>query len=310
MDRHQYYKKWSKIGLISGIATLALVFFLIILVVRPMSIRRASLENSISDSRQELNKLRSVTQSIADYRTRKEEAVDITNRLVNYVVFKGTETEQFSNALKTISESSGMNLDEVEFLEENREGAVVKQRWGIGFKADSQSILNFIRNTETFSNFMGVEKLSIKSGGREKLHKATMTVYNITGVNPSEITLAEDIQELSLTAIPERVLLSVEELITLTEYRDAKTDIDEDPLYFGHTLFRQRPQQQSRPRQVARPPRLVLDGILWDESDPLAVINGEVIREGESIRGATLERVSRSYVLLRWRTQYIRLQID
>ena len=41
-----------------------------------------------------------------------------------------------------------------------------------------------------------------------------------------------------------------------------------------------------------------LEGIMWDASQPLAVINGVILHEGETIRGKKILRIERDRVIL------------
>ncbi len=41
-----------------------------------------------------------------------------------------------------------------------------------------------------------------------------------------------------------------------------------------------------------------LEGILWDESIPLAIINDSILREGDSIDGLTIEQIEKNKVTL------------
>ncbi|UCC95766.1 MAG: hypothetical protein JSW40_03190 [Candidatus Omnitrophota bacterium] len=49
-----------------------------------------------------------------------------------------------------------------------------------------------------------------------------------------------------------------------------------------------------------RLPSMCVEGIISDPARPLAIINGETIREGESVKGATVVQISDSWVKLRY----------
>ncbi len=44
--------------------------------------------------------------------------------------------------------------------------------------------------------------------------------------------------------------------------------------------------------------KLSLKGILWDSQKPLAIINGEVVKEGGTIKGIKVKRIEPNYVVL------------
>ena len=47
------------------------------------------------------------------------------------------------------------------------------------------------------------------------------------------------------------------------------------------------------------PPKLVLKGIAWDKTEPLALINNLVVREGDTIEGARIVKIDFDRVLVR-----------
>ncbi|MCX6354621.1 MAG: hypothetical protein NTZ78_06930 [Candidatus Aureabacteria bacterium] len=61
---------------------------------------------------------------------------------------------------------------------------------------------------------------------------------------------------------------------------------------------------------VPLPPKLRLSGILWDESQPLAIINGKPSRTGAEIDGATVVRIDRNDVQVRWKEKIITLSVE
>ncbi len=54
------------------------------------------------------------------------------------------------------------------------------------------------------------------------------------------------------------------------------------------------------PGQINQPPNLVLNGIMYIEEKPKAIINGTVVREGDVISGATVTSITPDNVLLKY----------
>ena len=52
-----------------------------------------------------------------------------------------------------------------------------------------------------------------------------------------------------------------------------------------------------------KPPKLVLKGIAWDETEPLALINDLVIKEGDTIQGARIVKIDFDRVAIRYRSK-------
>jgi len=49
-----------------------------------------------------------------------------------------------------------------------------------------------------------------------------------------------------------------------------------------------------------QPPKLVLKGIAWDETEPLALLNGLVVKEGDTIQGARIVKIDFDRVVVRY----------
>lgn len=67
-----------------------------------------------------------------------------------------------------------------------------------------------------------------------------------------------------------------------------------------------------RAAATVSPPQLVLEGIMWDQIAPIATIKGpdgrtENLRVGMTVAGATVTRIERAAVVLRFGTQTVRL---
>jgi len=61
---------------------------------------------------------------------------------------------------------------------------------------------------------------------------------------------------------------------------------------------------------VPLPPKLRLSGILWDESQPLAIINGKPSRTGAEIDGATVVKIDMNEVQVRWKEKILTLRVE
>ncbi len=59
-----------------------------------------------------------------------------------------------------------------------------------------------------------------------------------------------------------------------------------------------------------RPPKLFLEGIIWSQNEPVAVINGTILKEHDFIRGAKVLQIDRDSVTLLYRSQRIVLRLE
>jgi len=71
-----------------------------------------------------------------------------------------------------------------------------------------------------------------------------------------------------------------------------------DPFYLS--LKKREEIKESLPLQ---PPKLVLKGIAWDETKPLALINGLLAKEGDTIQGARIVKIDFERVVIRYRSE-------
>ena len=55
---------------------------------------------------------------------------------------------------------------------------------------------------------------------------------------------------------------------------------------------------------------LYLEGIIWDEVKPMAIINDEVVSSGDKIRGVTIEKIEKDKVILNYQDSSFELRMD
>ncbi|GEM_PF-3065638 len=312
MDRYKYKSIWMKKALVGSAAGFFLLLIFYLLLLRPAIEREVSAEAELNSARKQYSDLSAITEDIAGYREEQSEVEDLLSEFVNYILF--TDTKTLSGQISEIADGAGVNIGEVK----NRgnyytESGYRKQLWEMSFKEDSQTLLNFLRDLESYRNFIAVEELEIESGGFEKSHKTDIVIYNVTDIDielieEDEVTFDTD----SFLELAEIVFKNAENLVVMAEYDPVDVSLTRDSLYYEDTLFTQVVEEEPPPAAAPAPtpPRLQLGGIFWDETNPVAIINGEMVHEGESIEGAEVERISRRNVLLKWRTEYIRLEMD
>ncbi|MBF0360357.1 MAG: hypothetical protein HQK49_05060 [Oligoflexia bacterium] len=58
-----------------------------------------------------------------------------------------------------------------------------------------------------------------------------------------------------------------------------------------------------------KPPALILNAIIFDEINPLAIINGKLVRKNESFKGRRIREIGENYILLEQDNSIIELQL-
>ena len=59
-----------------------------------------------------------------------------------------------------------------------------------------------------------------------------------------------------------------------------------------------------------RPPKLSLQGIIWSESEPEAVINGTILKENDSIKGVKVLQINRDSVTFIYQSREFVLRLE
>jgi hypothetical protein len=70
-----------------------------------------------------------------------------------------------------------------------------------------------------------------------------------------------------------------------------------DPFTWAPAVV-ERQLREQRPVENKVFKQLVLTGILWDDTSPLAIIDGTVLKEGDEVRGAVIRSIYRDEVVL------------
>ena len=131
----------------------------------------------------------------------------------------------------------------------------------------------------------------------------------VLGIVPGKKRVKEPIESPVTGQIsPEELRKKAEEAaLSLSNWLKKQGEIEEmlayhegarDPFYLS--LKKREEIKESLPLQ---PPKLVLKGIAWDETKPLALINGLLAKEGDTIQGATIVKIDFERVVIRYRSE-------
>lgn len=109
-----------------------------------------------------------------------------------------------------------------------------------------------------------------------------------------------------------RLSLGTAACLILTSVAAAVEPLPRDPMLSPADIFwMNRPPEPGPPPPPPPPPprepRLELQGLIQDpEGGMRAIINDELVREGDRLRGARVVRITRDCVSLRWRKKLLR----
>jgi len=116
----------------------------------------------------------------------------------------------------------------------------------------------------------------------------------VLGIVPPKKTVRELVERpVTVEVSPEELRKKAEETaLSLSNWLEKKEKLDKMLVY--HKGRRDpfvvpiKTKEKSLPVQ---PPKLVLKGIAWDKTEPLALINGQVVKEGDTIGGARILKI-------------------
>ncbi len=315
MNKQQYINSFKQKAFLGGGVFLLLVLIVVLFLIRPAVHKVSDSQTRLNRARRQFSELNAAVGDLLEYREKQQEVEGVLESFSGYIVATATgpvPEEKFQGALREMSPVSfgGFGRGETAYAP----AGYKKQLWELSLSSSYNDLFDFIKEIETYEKFVGVTRLEIKSGEFENTHKVLLTLYSILDEISETLPTEFDDDYVQLLELSESVIETVEGLmLSFGVDSDADTlEVDRDPFYFKNTLFIEEAPEtpEAPPAPPPSPPRLILGGIVWDDQDTVAVINGEIFREGESVRGARVERIERNYVLLQWRGRFIRLEID
>ena len=92
-----------------------------------------------------------------------------------------------------------------------------------------------------------------------------------------------------------------ETALSLSNWLEKREEIDKMLVYHeGRRDPLVLPVKTKEKTLSVQPPQLVLKGIAWDETEPLALINDLLVKEGDAIQGARIVKIDFDRVTLRY----------
>jgi len=128
----------------------------------------------------------------------------------------------------------------------------------------------------------------------------------VLGIVPMKKTVRELIERPATVEVsPEELREKAEETaLSLSNWLEKQEKMDKMLVYHESRrdpfLLLVKAKKKSLP---VEPPKLVLKGIAWDETEPLALINDLVVKEGDTIEGARILKIDFDRVAVRYGTK-------
>ncbi|MBA7679471.1 hypothetical protein ES703_87768 [subsurface metagenome] len=126
----------------------------------------------------------------------------------------------------------------------------------------------------------------------------------VLGIVPIKKTVRELVERPAAVEVsPEELRKKAEETaLSLSNWLEKREKLDKMLVYHEGRrdpfVIPIKTKEKSLPVQ---PPKLVLKGIAWDKTEPLALINGQVVKEGNTIGGARILKIDFDRVTVRYR---------
>jgi type II secretory pathway component PulC len=126
----------------------------------------------------------------------------------------------------------------------------------------------------------------------------------VLGIVPPKKTVRELIERpVTVEVTPEELRKKAEETaLSLSNWLEKQEEMNKMLVYHEGRqdpfLLLAKKKEKSLPIQ---PPKLVLKGIAWDETEPLALINDLVAKEGDTIQGARIVKIDFDRVAISYR---------
>jgi len=176
-----------------------------------------------------------------------------------------------------------------------------KRFWNISFTANYKSTCEFFCLLE---KYFKVESVTIIGGGELALHKTEVKVSAVTDavasmkMNP---VTGKDIFDLYTEAMEAVSKVSTRE----TELDALQLTREFDPMYFAETIFipvkQEAPKPAPKPRAAVETPQIRIDGIYWDPSTPVVVINGKAYKEKEEVNDIMIDKIGQESISVTWK---------
>lgn len=302
MDKHQFKNYYLKLSAVVGGGYILLLILFVFIFLTPQSEKLKDIEKVLAEMNTTYQQYYNFDKLAGKIKLQREEVSDIIKNFYEKLMTQETMEQDFLEEIGKISSKSRVKLDKVVPKSSVKLQRYEKQAWNLNFTAGFKNISEFFGLLENSPVFFGIEKLKITSGREKRTHKVIADIYTIFPVPVSKLReKAQEKLQVPLFNLPSATH-NVAKNIKEKQSEIVSYKIKKDPMYFGDTIFPVK-------KRVIPPPKLDLEGIIWDPHDPMAVINGRVLKRGEVVEGARVIKITKTSVTLRWRSRQLKLNL-
>ncbi|MBN2407200.1 MAG: hypothetical protein JXJ19_05840 [Elusimicrobia bacterium] len=317
MNRQEFRNKHIRMLAVGGGLGLFFIIMLVLVMVKPLYRKKDIAQEELKITRSKLLEYNRFVNTITEFENKEKQVKDIINEFYSRLVPREDMEQGFLEILGDISKKTNISTDKMEPVGSSisSDSGYEKQIWNISFTADYKEIVNFINLLEKNIVFFGIENINLRSGKEKYRHYLDLSIYTViptpvdTKISVSKYDIYKSTMILGLPSDTYRIVENMEKTI---DKSDQMYDISRDPMAWGTTIFPEEAKPQAGPvkqKEVETAPSLSLDGIIWDPQNPMVIVNGELLSKGGSVRGATVVTITQKSVTLKWKTQYIKLNL-
>jgi hypothetical protein len=223
----------------------------------------------------------------------KDKTEILVSRYMNVMSGAAKSQNSFLAQINEVADQSKIELDKLEPQE-----GIGGKSWSLSFTADYKSICNFFNLLE---QYFKIETFSISGGelgGKPEKVSARLSALapKISAIGSGDDNKREIFD----------LYFEVEELLKNIEAKEAESLSIQlaktyDPMSLSDTIFLPEKKQEEAKKIVVPKPPVKIESIFWDPVTPVVVIAGEGRKEGEEIKGVTIEKIYENSVTVSWK---------
>jgi hypothetical protein len=316
MDRFQYKQQAIKIGAIAGGAFFFILVIFNFAIVNKKSANLNKIKQEIVSGQAKLQSYSSFETMVNGYDSKKDDIRNNIQLFYDNLVQQDKIEQRCLEEIGKITKAAGIKIDKMTPIGASlrADSGYEKQVWKISFVSSYKKLYKFIYLLENNKVVFGIDLLQIFGGGENKMHSVEMDIYTITSASVKPGNTAYNYSVSNSTNI---FKLPADALGLMEKMNQKKTEIavsyevKVDPLSYAGTIFPKKRLNTSKKNKkyVPSKPNLKLEGIIWDDQNPMVIINGKVLGKGGRIDGAKITKITKTYVSVWWRSKTFTLKL-
>ena len=240
-----------------------------------------------------------------------KEIDDVIAEFYSNIIPRENLQEKFLENMEIFSRKAGLKISQIthEGSSFRQDRGYEKHMWNLVFTANFEQLSKFFYELENSLFFFAIENIRIETGAMESSgNNVNLSIYTVIPVPPDTKQNIQKYDIFSSTAIlgMPHITYNLTENLKLKRERNAKEySLSQDPFAYEGTILPKKeiPVPVSTKQAVEPPPTLNLSGVIWDDMNPQAIINGELLQKGGSISGAEVTRITKTSATFKWKNK-------